>query len=180
MPGPIPRRDEENTRPRSRRGAAGGPTVQVGELRPTKDWLPDPDWHPIAISAFESFKNSGQSDWFQDSDWAFLFTLCDDLSRYKRQEDRADEGTTAYDRWNDMSEDERVAAGMDAKKPPRGFGRGGSANKLTTIYDGFSRLMMTEGDRRRLHVELRRPKPPAEEDPKVAQMDEYRRQLGQA
>lgn len=52
-----------------------------------------------------------------------------------------------------------------------------TAKLLAAIQSGMTGLLATEADRRRLHVELERakPEPPAEgEDPRVAQLDEYR------
>lgn len=156
-PGPIPRRDDENTRPRSRRGEAGGAPVKRGELRPVNPPKADPEWHRIAVEMYESVSTSGESDFYQDSDWALLYSLCDDLSRYKKQEDRFDEGTRLFDAWSELTEEEREASGFDPKKPPRGYGRGGSAMKLNAILDGFKRLLIAEGDRRIAHIELHEP-----------------------
>lgn len=63
-------------------------------------------------------------DYFQDSDWAYLFSLCDDLSSLKKTRDD-----------------------------------GGRVNGqiLATIYSAFSSLGFTEGDRRRMRIELENP-----------------------
>lgn len=79
MPGPVPQREDKLAE--SRRPGRGG--VTKGTMRPAA--IPDPDleWHPIALQLYEALRDSGQSDFFQSSDWAFAFSLCDDLSYYK-------------------------------------------------------------------------------------------------
>jgi len=43
----------------------------------------DPKWHPTAKRIWEGMKTSGQADFFQNSDWAFAWSLMDDLTYYK-------------------------------------------------------------------------------------------------
>lgn len=79
MPGPPPKRDAE--RARTNEPASGA--ARHGELRPVN--IPNADrknWHPRAISWYESLKTSGQSDYFQDSDWATAKIVCDYLTQW--------------------------------------------------------------------------------------------------
>lgn len=86
MSGPLPKRSEE----RRRRNKPEGVQVTKGEMMPvTWDLEPDPDWHPIAIRLYESVGTSGQSRFYQDSDWALLYSICDDLSHYKNSYKRS-------------------------------------------------------------------------------------------
>ena len=94
--------------------------VTKGELRPATVPDPDPGWHPIATRLFESLRSSGQADFYQDSDWAFAWSVCEDLSVYKRSMKR-------------------------------------SGQMLQTIYSALERLLVTEGDRRRVRIELTEP-----------------------
>lgn len=82
--GPVPSRENDLARPRSRKGAeqAGSP-VTKGELRTVTVPTADENWHPIAKMLWESLSTSGQSDFYQDSDWAFAYSICEDLSLYK-------------------------------------------------------------------------------------------------
>lgn len=80
----------------------------------------DPEWHAIAKSLYNACKKSGQSDFYQQSDIAMLFSLCEDLSEYK-------------------------------KSPRR------SGQMAQTIYSSMERLLVTEGDRRRVRIELHEP-----------------------
>lgn len=82
MPGPVPNREADLARPRERNGKAVIP-VTKGEARPTTVPDADPHWHPIARRLWDALSTSGQADFYQDSDWAFAFSLCEDLSHYK-------------------------------------------------------------------------------------------------
>jgi hypothetical protein len=80
----------------------------------------DPEWHKIAKDLYNSTKRSGQADFYQQSDVAMLWSLCEDLSVYKNSTKR-------------------------------------SGQMLQTIYSTFSNLLITEGDRRRVRIELHEP-----------------------
>jgi hypothetical protein len=88
MPGPVPNRSEDLARPRERRGGDVTP-VTKGVAREVKIPNASRDWHPIAKRLWESLKTSGQSDYYQNSDWAFAFSVCDDLSYYKKASQRS-------------------------------------------------------------------------------------------
>lgn len=89
MPGPVRNRSEDLSRERdANRG--GRPTITKGDLRPVVDVLPpDENWHPIASRLYLSLASSGQSDFYQESDWAFAWSLCEDLSYYKKMGKRS-------------------------------------------------------------------------------------------
>lgn len=139
MPGPVPRREAELARPRERKGRNVQPVTR-GELRPVTIPHADPDWHPIAIRLYKALKSSGQADFYQNSDWALAYSLCEDLSHYKRSSKR-------------------------------------SGQMLQTIYSALERLLVAEGDRRRVRIELHAPDDEAEPAAVLAIAD-YRRDLG--
>jgi len=126
--GPIPSREDDLARPRSRKGS-DQQEVTRGELRKVTVPKADPDWHPISKMLWESLKKSGQSDFYQQSDWAFAYSLCEDLSLYKKPS--VDRNGEEY------------------------FKRSGQM--LQTIYSAMERLLVTEGDRRRVRIELHEP-----------------------
>lgn len=141
MPGPVPLREAELARPRSRNGKGSDPVaVTKGVMRDTKIPNADRDWHPIARRLWDSLKTSGQADFYQNSDWALAYSLCEDLSYYKKSGKR-------------------------------------SGQMLQTIYSAFERLLVAEGDRRRVRIELHEPEPPADEAAVLAIAD-YRADLG--
>ncbi|AKY03688.1 minor tail protein [Streptomyces phage Lannister] len=139
MPGPVPNRESDLARPRSRKGG-DVQEVTKGEMRPVKIPNADRDWHPIARRLWDSLKTSGQADFYQNSDWAFAFSLCEDLSYYKKSGKR-------------------------------------SGQMLQTIYSAFERLLVAEGDRRRVRIELHEPEP--ETTPaSVLAIADYKKELG--
>jgi hypothetical protein len=83
MPGPVPNRESDLARPRERKGS-DQVSVTKGTLRETKVPHADSDWHPIARKLWDGMKSSGQADFFQNSDWAYAYSLMDDLSEYKK------------------------------------------------------------------------------------------------
>ncbi|AVE00387.1 hypothetical protein SEA_OZZYJ_6 [Streptomyces phage OzzyJ] len=139
MSGPVPNREADLARPRSRKGG-DVQEVTKGEMRPVKIPNADRDWHPIARRLWDSLKTSGQADFYQNSDWAFAFSLCEDLSYYKKSGKR-------------------------------------SGQMLQTIYSAFERLLVAEGDRRRVRIELHEPE--SETTPaSVLAIADYRQELG--
>ena len=117
--GPVPKRKSELHGNRSKEelwgdgvtSAPGAVSVSVPDA--------DPDWHPIATQLWESLAVSGQSRFYEPSDWAFAYSLMDDLSYYKNASKR-------------------------------------SGQMLASIYSAFTTLLVTEGDRRRVALELQR------------------------
>jgi hypothetical protein len=138
VPGPIPNREADLARPRERKGKEIVP-VTKGELRPVRVPRADPEWHPIAKTLYDSLKKSGQADFYQQSDWAFAYSLCDDLSYYKSANKR-------------------------------------SGQMLQSIYSAMERLLITEGDRRRVRIELHEPEPD-QEPAAVLAIASYRAEL---
>lgn len=138
MPGPVPNRTSDLSRERD---ANRGDRMEVrtGQLRSTTIPEVNEDWHDIAKMVWEGCVTSGQADWYQNSDWALLYSLCDDLSRYKQPAYVKEDGTEVY-------------------KP--------NGQILATIYSSLSDLLVSEGARRRLRVELTAPEPggPSEAD----------------
>ena len=139
--GPVPNREEDLARPRSRKGSDQQP-VTKGEMRPVKIPNADRDWHPIARRLWDSLKTSGQSDFYQNSDWAFAYSLCEDLSHYKKSGKR-------------------------------------SGQMLQTIYSAFERLLVAEGDRRRVRIELNEPED-EQDSAAVLAIADYKKELGLA
>lgn len=146
----IPNRESDLARPRARKGGDQQETKH-GQLRPVTIPDPDPEWGYIVQLFWESLQNSGQSDFFQDSDWAFAYSVAEDLHQYK------------YGTWTDK----------DGNEHP--LKRNGQI--LNTIYAAMGSLLVTEGDRRRLRVELTAP-PTGESEASVTALADYRAELG--
>lgn len=98
----------------------------------------DPQWHDIAKRYWDAFTRSGQTEFWEPSDWAQLYDAMDDLSQYKRRENR-------------------------------------SAVMRSAIDAQLARLLTTEGDRRRMRIELARADAgDADEDASVTAIAEAR------
>lgn len=130
MPGPIPNRESDLARPRERKGKDQVP-VTKGQSLPTRVPHADAEWHPIARMLWDSLKKSGQASFYQQSDWAYAYSLCDDLSNYKNSGRR-------------------------------------SSQMAQVIYSAMTNLLVTEGDRRRVRIELHEPESDDEEATVVA------------
>lgn len=140
MPGPVPNRSEDLARPRERKGKDQVPVTQ-GVMRDVKWPRPDPEWHKIARDLYLACKASGQADFYQQSDVALLYSLCDDLSFVKNQGARR------------------------------------SAEMLKGIYAALTTLLVAEGDRRRVRIELQAPEEESEPAAVLAIAD-YKKDLG--
>src|SRR5437763_13328456 len=88
MPGPIPNREADLARPRERRGS-DQMSVTRGESMPVTIPHADTESHPIARKLWDSMKKSGQSTFYEQSDWAYAYALMDDLSEYKKSSRRS-------------------------------------------------------------------------------------------
>ncbi|WP_456154925.1 phage terminase small subunit [Streptomyces tanashiensis] len=78
--GPVPNREDDFARARSREGS-GQPSVIKGEIEPVEIPKVDRDRHPIARRPWESLKSSGRADFYRNSDRAFAYSPCEDLSQ---------------------------------------------------------------------------------------------------
>lgn len=154
MPGPPPKRKAQRRRRNEPAGgeaatAAGAPAVVVPR--------PNSKWHPVAKLWFTSLATSGQAKFYEPSDWATATLVAEAISRDLKPQFVAvtDDGTVVKE-----------------ALPIKGA-------SLSAYLKAMTALMVCEGDRRRLRLELERPGPnPAErEDPKVARMSDHVRRF---
>lgn len=162
MPGPPPKRDEE----RRRRNKDGVATIKVnldevltGEVEipapPTKldehheDCPPEcdehtgeevPVWHPVAEQWYRSLAQSGQALFYEPSDWSTAYLVADQISR------ALEPRPTVI---GEDSSGEPIIRYMVVPMP---------GATLNAILKANSSLMASEGDRRRLRIELDRKK----------------------
>lgn len=78
MPGPVPKRSDQRRR---RNKPAGGEITRARAAAPAAAPKADPDWHPIARGWFEALGESGQSQYYEPSDWATARVWAELLSR---------------------------------------------------------------------------------------------------
>jgi hypothetical protein len=99
------------------------------------------NWHPAAKRWYQALKSSGESQWYQPSDWAEAWVVAEVLSQ--------------------MLLADKLSA------------------MLFAAWQGASaRLLTTEGDRRRVRIELERgDKEDPDAEAGVTAMDEWRKRL---
>jgi len=136
--GPVPKRSDQRRRTNQDEGPITKGRAAAGTAIPAAS----ASWHPLAKKYFNALKLSGETQYFEPSDWAHAVVSMEILSR--------------------MLESSRLSAQLYA-----------------AWTADTARLLVTEGDRRRMRLELEREKP---EDPDaeagVAQMDAWRDRLG--
>lgn len=142
--GPPPKKDAERRRRNKTPEASGSlssipaEVVNVDELLAGDVQVPvaDEGWHPIAKMVYESVKASGQVIWMEPSDWSVLFLMCESISRDLNPQ------VVGITEEGDVVKDTIPLKGAS----------------LSSYLKGFAALMMTEGDRRRMRIELERQK----------------------
>lgn len=145
--GPIPERTSDLVGNHSAE-RANVTTARSGSDQPVSQPPPNPDWHPLAKSWYASFGASGQKVWYEPSDWMQLTLAAEQLSR-------------------ELSE-KVLSVTMHGEKV---YGTGPiTASTLSAVNSIAVRLLATEGDRRRMRIELTRG-----HEPKVADEVEARR-----
>lgn len=131
--GKVPKREAELARPMARRGQAAARIITRGELKPLiwEMFPPDEEWHPKARLIWDSAISSGQTEFWQNSDVAMLYMMVEEWSAYlKNSTFERKDGTT---------------------------GRKVNPVMLQSLTSLMSSLLMTEGDRRRVRLELTDP-----------------------
>lgn len=145
MSGPVPKKDKERRRrnktPESSGSLSSLPAqvVNVDELLAGDVEIPEPDanWHVIAKEVYLAQVRSGQVIWMEPSDWAMLYLLCESISR-----DLNDQPIGIHPETGKV---------IKAKVPLKGA-------SLSSYLKAFEALLMAEGGRRRLRIELERQK----------------------
>lgn len=148
--GPSPKRESQ----RRRTNKPETPVVQVAVAGSVVVPEPDLEWHAIARMLWDGMAGSGQSAWYEPSDWAAAFVLCESVSR-----EFCDQPVVSRDgdvQW--------------VKMPPR-------AAALAAWRSQMAALMVSEGDRRRASVELTRESSAPEEDGDVTHLNDIRARL---
>lgn len=132
--GPIPKR--EDVRRRRNAPSDGMPVTTARASANVEPIEGDDNWHPIAQELYESMIASGQSVFYEPSDYATLYLLCDQLSQHYGEV------------YVGMRDDGRgVQEAVFARRPMTG-------SDLSNLLKGLASLGATEGDRRRLRIEL--------------------------
>lgn len=120
MPGPIPNYSGDLSRKRDA-NTSNRAKLTKG-VRSQKPFIPkmDPDWHPSARYIYASIKKSGQSDFYEASDWAYAYSVCEDLSNFKKMSrPSAQMAAVVYSALNQLllTEGERRRARIELEDP---------------------------------------------------------------
>lgn len=144
--GPVPKRSEERRRTNSPEA------VKVDAVAaPVAAPEPDEDWHPVARRWFESLAVSAQARFYEPSDWGVAFALAEGLSRELKPRPKVTP----------------TGAVVEVTEPPSGAFWG-------AFLRGCAELLVTEGSRRRVQVEVHKA---VVEGEGVTSLDEHRRRL---
>lgn len=136
--GPVPKRSDQR-----RRRNADVPIDNAPAAAEVERPAADAGWHAIAARWYDALAESGQSTFYEPSDWATAYYVAEAMSR-------------------------NLSGGRF------------SAQLFAAVMSASTSLLATEGDRRRLRLELERAKPGADaasEAEGVAQLDDYRSRL---
>lgn len=125
--------------------APGGPSEQPP---------PRSGWPKLVKDFYLALGRSGESQWYQASDWAAAQILCEAMARELRP---------------------RIVGYTENGKPIRRQ-TPPTAAALSAWFKAMASLMVTEADRRRMHLELE-PPPKDEKDADVADFTDYARRL---
>ena len=145
--GPVPKRSSQRRRTNKPEDGIE-PTTAPGavEVPVTKA---NAKWHPIAKRWFEALAPSGQSAFYEPSDWATAELIAESMSRDLKPQVVGMSETVKTDPESGVSY--TVAEPVLAAIPLKGA-------SLAAYLKAMSALLVTEGDRRRVRLELERPK----------------------
>jgi hypothetical protein len=140
--GPVGKKNDAKMGHRTKAELAGADIVNLDEIddelirKARAGQIPgDEKWHPVAKHWYDSLPESGQSIYYQPSDWAIAYLLAESLSRdFKPQF---------------VGVNEESGEPIFETIPLKGA-------SLGAYLKGFTALLATEGDRRRMQIELER------------------------
>lgn len=156
--GPVPKRTGQKLGHRAKSEAEAVDRSPGADLVSVPDG--DKEWHPVALAWFESLKVSGQSRWYEPSDWAAAVLVAESISRDLKPQ-------FVGFAFTEKDQQEPVYESIPLK-----------GASLAAYLKAMSNLLTTEGDRRRAALELqRRVSVDEDEAAAVASLDAYRAKL---
>ena len=158
--GPVPKRSDDRRR-RNKPAAGAITTADAGATSDVVAPPADPDWHPVAAQLYAALADSGQSRWYEPSDWGMAYLVAESMSR-----DLNPQFVGFAQTGIGQTEAEFQTIPL----------KGAS---LAAYLKAMSNLLATEGDRRRVSIELRRAVAvDNDEVAAVASLDAYRASVG--
>lgn len=145
--GPAGKRSEE--RVGHPKGAKDAPEIAIekidlAELVRAEVEVPEAyeKWHPVAKMTWDAIKRSGQSIYYEPTDWAQAYLMCESISRELKPQ------SVIVAEWDDDAQRE-VMVEKKITQPIKGA-------SLTALTKMATNLLMTEADRRRMQMEIDR------------------------
>lgn len=132
-------------------------TIGQVEVDVEAPFEPNEDWHPTAYSLYEAVGHSGQAELYTESDWAKLYLVCDQLSINLKPTFMGFAKTAEVLMVNGREEVHYVNKPIAGIIPMNGA-------TLNAFQAMMTSLGISEGDRRRMGLELTRVKPEGGED----------------
>lgn len=155
MPGPVRKKDAERRRRNKDDIETEVVDVQALLMQPVEIPVADEDWEPLTREFYESFSRSGQAIWMEPTDWMTAYALMETLDRHlKPQLVKVGQKDTAEILDFDGEGKPIVLEGTEYLFEERLIPIPGGV--LNAILKGLTALLATEGDRRRLRIELER------------------------
>jgi hypothetical protein len=139
-PGPAPKRSGEKLgKPNGKQEVIRKDAPPSGTRRRIPAPPPLPGWHPIAREWYRSLERSGQSIYYEPSDWMLAISTAESLSRYLKPR-------PVVSRDGEVTYYEQPMTGAE----------------MAGILRAMGMLCVAESDRRRASIELVRPHASAE------------------
>jgi hypothetical protein len=152
--GPTGKRPEE----RRRRNKDEGVRTQGRASQNVKPPAARREWHPIAKAWYKALRGSGQSEFYEPSDWAMAQIVAESISRDLEPQV--------------VAVPESTGEPVFEKVPMKGA-------SLSAYLKAMTALMVSEGDRRRAGIALERggsdPEADQKDADKVVAMEKYRK-----
>lgn len=142
--GPVGKRSDQRLGHRAKSEAENVTSAPAGSVAQAP--AADENWHPVARQWFESLAVSGQARFYEASDWAAAVLVAESMSR-----DLKPQFVGFVQTGKDTTEAEFQPIPL----------KGAS---LAAYLKAMSNLLTTEGDRRRVQLELKRPQPVDEDE----------------
>ena len=150
---------ERGLRRRKSRQAAIDAATTVGEIDVEIEapYEPNPQWHPQATSLYEAVQHSGQAEFYTESDWVKLYIVCEQLSLNLQP---TFVGFAKQAQVVTVNGDEQL---VFVQNPISGIVPMNGAT-LNAIQSMMTSLGISEGDRRRMGMDLVRKQKGSEDD----------------
>lgn len=157
--GRPPKRDSERMRDQGRSTPRTEPAEKITPveldflLEPVVQPAPSPRWHPIAAAWYAALGKSGQSIFYEPSDWALAMMIAESMSR-----DLGPKYVRMRKVWVPGERDENTREWLDGHYEEEPVYEQTTINgaALSAYMAGMAKLLVSEVDRRTFRMEVER------------------------